>query len=43
MCLSFDVGFMKKSYGGMIGNVNIIWKVNSNDEKIMIQKCQKQH
>ena len=27
----------------MIGNVNIIWKVNRDDEKMIIQKCQKQY
>ena len=30
--LSVDVAFMKKSYGGRIGNINIIWKVDRSDE-----------
>ena len=40
-CLAVEEKLMKKSYGGMIGNVSIIWKVNRNDEKMIIQKCQK--
>lgn len=29
--LSFDIAFVNKSYGGTIGRVNIIQKVNRND------------
>ena len=30
--LSTDVAFMKKSYGGRIGNINIIWKIDRSNE-----------
>ena len=29
--LSIDVAFMKKSYGGPIGNINVIWKIDRDN------------
>lgn len=32
LCVSSDIAFMKKSYGGKVGNINVIWKVDRADE-----------
>ena len=32
LCVSYDIVFMKKSYGGQVGNINVIWKIDQSDE-----------